>query len=243
MSYDLEHIQKACPCPCGRGRIVYGWGTNDWNQIKEDMIEIECLECNHNYKITPDGLLPKDYPDYQGDPSVAEEMGRLQELVSNYCGSIGIRYWSKELKEKRFHLYLTDEEIKEDEIKGSSDNYYMAFSFAHSLARKYSIDSLMDVQKQLLESKSSKALTGEALFIAAWYQRQFKSIKMSNAIKPVKMAIRNYEYYKEADREDEEYISQKKERLKALEAVYFKGYDEYEKDRQKHIVKYELLPV
>lgn len=31
MSYDLDHVEASCPCPCGKGEIVYGSGTNDWN--------------------------------------------------------------------------------------------------------------------------------------------------------------------------------------------------------------------
>ena len=54
------------------------------------------------------------------------------------------------------------------------------------------------------------------------------------------MAVRNYQHYKDADREDEEYIEQLKTRLKEVETIYFKDFKEYEEERKKHLIPYEL---
>ena len=110
MSYDLDHVEMECPCPCGKGKIVYGSGTNDWNQIREGMEEIWCPECYKKYKIVRDGLLPKDFPEYEGDAEAKEKMSQLHSIISKYSAG----GWGKELTDKRKHLYLTDEEIKAD---------------------------------------------------------------------------------------------------------------------------------
>ena len=243
MSYDLDHVEKECPCPCGKGRIVYGSGTNDWNQIREGMTEILCLECDRKYKIVNDGLLPKDFPDYKGDAEAGKKMSRLTSIISNYRGSLGVRYWDEELKNKRKHLYLTAEEIKADEDSKYKDNWYMAIGFSKKLADKYTLEELKDAQKQISTCKASTQLNGVAQEIAIHHKHYYKSIKLSNVIVPVNMAVRNYQHYKDADWEDEEYISSLEEELKKAEAIYYKDYAEYEENRKKHLITYKLQAV
>lgn len=240
MSYDLEHVEKECPCPCGKGRIVYGSGTNDWNQVRDGMIEIWCPECYSKYKFSDGGLLPKDYPDYAGDEKANEERHHLWDIIANYRGMVGIRYWGEELRKKRIHLYLTDEELKEDRENNNSNNLSMALGFCKRLADDYSLKELADAQRQMKACKASTQLTGVAKQIAQNYKRSYGSIKVSNVIVSVNMAVRNYQHYKDADREDEEYIEQLKTRLKEVEAIYFKDFKEYEEERKKHLIPYEL---
>ena len=243
MSYDLEHVQKECSCPCGKGKIVYGWGTNDWNQVREGMEEILCGECSKKYRIVKDGLLPKSFPKYEGDVEAYDEMNKIHDIINNYCGSHCFNYWSDELREKRIHLYLTDEEIKEDEKNGKHENLDMALSFSKELADEYTFEELKDTQMQLLKCKYSTQLVGIANDIVEKHKRQYKSVKLSKVIVPVNMAIRNYNHYKESDLEDEEYINKKREELKQVESIYYKGFDEYEENRVKHLIPYKLVDV
>ena len=243
MSYDLDHIEKHCPCPCGKGKIVYGSGTNDWNQIREGMMEIWCENCNKKYRFSRDGLLPIDYPEYQGDENAREEMSRLSTIISNYHGWGAFRFWSDDLLNKRLHLYLTEEEIAEDKKSKYRENWVMAITFAKELADNYTLKELKGVQKQLSECKFSTQLTGIAVEITERHRRIYKTVKLSKVIIPVNMAIRNYETYKEADKEDEAYISMLKEELKKAETIYYKDYEKYEEDRKKHLISYELKDV
>ncbi len=243
MSYDLDHVEMECPCPCGKGRIVYGSGTNDWNQIREGMEEIWCPECNKKFKIVSDGLLPKDFPEYKGDAEAGNKMSHLSDIINNYRGGIGVRYWGKELRDKRKHLYLTDEEIKADEDSKHNDNWYMAIGFSKNLADKYTLEELKDAQKQMNHCKASTQLEGIAQEIAIHHKHYYKTIKLSNVIVPVNMAVRNYQHYKDADREDEEYISSLKEELKNVKAIYYKDFEEYEENRKKHLISYKLQDV
>lgn len=243
MSYELEHVEKECVCPCGKGRIVYGWGTNDWNQVREGMMEIWCKDCADKYKFTQGGLLPKDYPDYSGDTKAYEEMNRLKNILANYHGWVGVSYWSDELYDKRLHAYLTDEEIREDSNSRYKSNWAMAIGFAKDLADKYSLNELKDVQQQLIKCKYSTQLVGAATEIAELHRRYYKTVKPEKVIVPVNMAVRNYNAYKDADQEDMAYITTLREEIKNAEAIYYKDYKEYEKDRRKHLISYELKDV
>ena len=46
MNYEIDYITDECPCPCGKGKIICGDGSNDWNQVKEGMMEIACAACH-----------------------------------------------------------------------------------------------------------------------------------------------------------------------------------------------------
>ena len=243
MSYDLEHVEKRCPCPCGKGEIVYGWGTNDWNQIREGMTEIWCAECDKKYKFSTDGLLPRDYPEYKGDEKAYKEMHRLGDIIANYRGMMGFRYWSDELCDKRKHQYLTDDEIDEDKRSGQPDNWVMAIGFAKDLADKYSFDELKEVYHQLSVCKYSTQLTGKATEIVDHHRRYYKTVKLSRVAIPVNMAVRNYTAYKQVDAEDEAYISRLKEDYEKAKAIYYKDYEKYEKERKKQLITYELKDV
>jgi len=243
MGYDLDHVEKECPCPCGKGRIVYGSGTNDWNQIQEGMIEIWCPDCNSRYEISSDGLLPKDFPDYMGDKSAYKKMSNLSEIIRNYRGNHCWQYWSKEIRVKRLHLYLTDDEIEEDKASGNYNNLRMALFFSKKLADTYSKKDLEKAQEQLEKCKYSTQLTGIAKDITRKYKDKYNSVKVSNVIISVNMAIRNYKAYKEADKEDEAYLSGLKKELKKAEEVYYKDYEKYEENRRKHLIFYDLKDV
>jgi len=243
MSYELDHVEQECPCPCGKGRIVCGSGSNDWNQTREGMIEIWCGECSKQYRFSKGGLLPIDFPEYKGDEKAYEEMYHLKDIIANYRGYHAFRYWSDELRKKRINSYLTTEEIEEDKKAGVNHNLVMALRFAKGLADKYSLDELKEAQHQLKNNRFSTQLTGVASEITSSYKLWYKSVKVSNVIIPVNMAIRNYEVYKEANKEDDEYIAEKKEELKKVEAVYYKDFEEYEVERKKHLIKYQLVDV
>ena len=119
----------------------------------------------------------------------------------------------------------------------------MAIGFSKKLADKYTLEELKDAQKQISTCKASTQLKGVAQEIAIHHKHYYKSIKLSNVIVPVNMAVRNYQHYKDADREDEEYISSLEEELKKVEAIYYKDYAEYEENRKKHLITYELQAV
>jgi len=243
MSYELEHVEKECLCPCGKGRIVYGWGTNDWNQVREGMIEIWCSDCSEKYKLSKGGLLPKEFPEYEGDKDAYNEMYKLRDIVNNYQGYYGIRFWPDELIEKRRQLYLTQDEIKEDQNNNLERNFAMALGFSKKLADDFSLEELKEVQRQLTESKYSTQLVGNAKDIAERYKRTYKTIKVSKVIIPVNMAVRNYKAYKESDKEDKRYIQNAKKLLKMAQSIYYKDFEQYEKNRKSQLIPFELRDV
>ena len=243
MSYELEHVEMKCPCPCGKGIIVYGSGSNDWGQEKEGMIEIWCDDCCEKYKFSIGGLLPKDFPDYKGDEEARVNMGRLHDIIANYRGRYAFQYWSDDLKKKRLHLYLTPEEVEEDRRTETNTNLELAIVYAKELADKYSLEDLKMVQHQMIEARYSTRLSGMAKDIAEWYKLFFKTIKLSNVIRPVNMAIRNYDAYKVSDMEDEEYLKGLRKTLKEAEAIYYKDFEEYELKRKSQLIPYELKNV
>lgn len=240
MSYELEHVEKECPCPCGKGRIVYGWGTNDWNQIREGMKEIWCEECSSKYKFSKGGLLPIDYPDYKGDEKAHEEIRKLNHIINNYRGLLCFEFWSDELRQSRIQQYLTKSEIQEDKETRHPNNLAMALGFSKDLADKYELADLKEARKQLSECKYSTQLDGIAKEITESYKVRYNSVKVTKVIIPVDMAIRNYPYYKQADKEDEEYIAALCKERKKAEDVYYKDFDAYEKDRKSHLITFEL---
>ena len=150
MSYELENVEKKCPCPCGKGLIVYGSGSNDWGQEKEGMIEIWCENCYERYKFSQGGLIPKDFPEYKGDEEAKVKMWRLHDIIANYRGRHAFKYWSDDLKKKRIHLYLTPEEIEEDRRAEANTNLVLATVYAKELAEKYSLEDLKMVQHMRL---------------------------------------------------------------------------------------------
>lgn len=242
MSYDLEHIEKACPCPCGKGRIIYGWGTNDWNQIREGMIEIECPDCCKKYRFTNGGLLPKEFPEFHGDDKAYKEMERIRSIMSG-LSSGNMRSWSDEKTKKRIQMLLTDEEIEEDKRNRQNNNLSLVWVFSRELTYQYSFDDLELAKKQIMSCKYSTRLNGIAKDIAYRYKRRYNSIKLSKVIVPVLMAIRNYKTYREFELEDEEEIKQLHEELEKVEAIYYKGYSKYNEKREKLLIRYALEAV
>lgn len=242
MSYELDYVQKSCPCPCGNGKIVYGWGTNDWNQVREGMKEIWCPECSRKYKFAQDGLLPIDYPEYQGDPELKKEIDKLSFITANYCGFRGFEFWDKEIYRRRVFDYLSDEERQADKISGQHYYYLsLALGYAKSLANEYTLENLVTARAQLLSVRFSTELSGVASRLAEKHKIHFKTIKPKNVLVPVEMAVRNYNAYKLADEEDRRFVEEMTERLEKLKAEYFKEYPQYEAERKKHIVHYSLI--
>ena len=240
MSYELDHVQKSCPCPCGKGKIVYGWGTNDWNQVREGMKEIWCSECASKYKFAQGGLLPIDYPEYQSDPELKKEIDELSFITANYCGFRGFEFWDKEIYRRRVFEYLSDEERQKDETSGQHFYLSLALGYAKSLANEYTIEDLMAAREQLLAARFSTELTGIASRLAKKHKTHFKTIKPQKVLVPLEMAIRNFKAYKRADEEDNDFVEKLTERLEKLKREYLKGFPQYESERIKHLIPYSL---
>ena len=243
MSYELEHIEKECPCPCGKGKIVYGRGTNDWNQVREGMTELWCPDCADKYKFTKGGLLPRDYPDYPGDKLLKVKIDNLHYVISNYCGSCGIRFWPKSLYESREKAYLTESERNESNPSTKRYYYSVAMDYAKALCKKYSKESLISAFKQLSNVRYSTELIGTAAEIAEQHKRRFGTIKPANVQYPVEVALRNYDKYHLAELEDKKYVSSLSEELANIESEYYQDYPAYEAELKKHLIQYELKEV
>lgn len=243
MSYELDRVEKECPCPCGKGRIVYGSGSNDWNQVREGMSEIWCGECAKKYRLAGNGLLPIDFPEYSGDEQVKEKMQALEHVVSNYDGSRGFKYWPEEVRRKRLSAYLTDEE--RDRVKKERDRYplYIALTYAKELCGQYSEEVLLDVNMQLINAKFSTQLTGVAKEIAERHKRFFNTIKIEKVKYPVQVALRNYQKYQEADLEDQQYLSELKKELDGYKKEYYKDYPAYRAKREEAFIPLYLKDV
>ena len=243
MSYELDRVEKTCPCPCGKGRIVYGSGSNDWNQVREGMSEIWCGECAKKYRLAVGGLLPVDFPEYSGDEQVKEKMQALEHVVSNYDGSRGFEYWPEEVRRKRLSTYLTDEE--RDRVKTGHDQYplYIALTYAKELCGQYSEKVLRDVNMQLINAKFSTQLTGVAKEIAERHKRFFNTIKIEKVKYPVQVALRNYQKYQEADLEDQQYLSELKKELDGYKKEYYKDYPAYRAKREEAFIPLYLKDV
>lgn len=240
MSYELDHVEKSCSCPCGKGQIVYGWGTNDWNQIREGMTEIWCGECNSKYRLADGGLLPKDFPEYKGDEELGIQMRELGMEIANYRGMRGHEYWTKEVLQTRKHRYLSEQEINESDKQKRSHSFYIAFYYSKNLAEKYTLKELKDAAEQIRNEKYSTKLHGIAKEIAEKHRWSFKTIKLKEVIIPLDVAIRNYDMYLLSDKEDEEYIKELKGRLKEIETEYYKDYPAYQEKRKKALIPYQL---
>jgi hypothetical protein len=228
VSYDLDHVTASCPCPCGKGEIVYGSGTNDWNQNRDGMMEIWCSDCCMKYKFSGNGLLPVDFPDYQGDPTIKDKMDKLQYRISNYDGTTP----------ERIRQYLTEEECK----KYKARDFSIASTLRDSkkLADDYSLEELQEAAEKISAAKYSTQLTGIALELAQRHKRWHKTIKLQNVIVPILMAIRNYARYKKADKEDGQDKAKLQKQLDEYKDEYYKDYDAYEKKRLQNLIPLEL---
>lgn len=234
MSYDLDHITHECACPCGKGKIIYGNGTNDWNQVKEGMIEISCPECHKKYKFASGGLLPIDYPEYNGDENAKKIMVVLGRKIANYTGDMGFKFWDKELLKNRLHSYLTADE--------RSNKLYIAYALIYSknLAKKYSLAELKYVAEDIRSHKYSTQVSEFTSNVVDSHRKHFKTVKLENVIVPVEIAIRNYDKYKQADQEDAEYIAILKQEYNEASSLYYKDFDKYTNEMEKHLIRYHL---
>lgn len=237
MSYEIDYITHECPCPCGKGKIIYGNGSNDWNQIKEGMTEIACGACYEKYKFASGGLLPKDYPEYQGDKDAYEIMHQLGYIISNYRGDRGYEFWSDDLKKSRLQKYLTPEEAADKR------NLYIALIYSKQLAKEYSFAILTEIADDIRSHRYSTQVSDLSKEIVRSHKIKFNTVKLKDVIIPVEIAIRNYDAYKQADKEDAEYIAMLQKKCDAAKAIYYKDYDAYEAERKKHVIPYHLMPV
>ncbi|HUM84767.1 MAG TPA: hypothetical protein PLN48_13485 [Lachnospiraceae bacterium] len=228
MSYDLDHVTASCPCPCGKGEIVYGSGTNDWNQTRDGMMEIWCSDCCKKYKFSKNGLLPVDFPDYQGDPIIKDKMDKLQYRISNYDGTTP----------ERISQYLSEEEC--EKYKARDFSIASTLRDSKKLADDYSLEELQEAAEKISAAKYSTQLTGIALELAQRHKRWNKTIRLQNVIVPILMAIRNYALYKKADKEDGQDKAKLQKQLDEYKAEYYKDYDAYEKKRLQNLIPFEL---
>ena len=243
MSYDLEHIRMECPCPCGNGRIVYGSGINDWNQFRDDIIEIRCKQCSEKYRFSVGGLLPIDFPEYKGPIGLGVTLRELQHKRHDYSENHGCKYLTKEQQQQRIKQYFTEEE--RNRIKEQHDNnlLYAGLIYAKTLVAEYDQDTLVEIYNQLTTARYSTELSGEAAVLAEKHKALFKTIRLKNVRYPVELALRNYDLYKRDNDEDARIIECLKQRLKETKEEYFKDYPEYQKKRERALIKYDLKPV
>ena len=101
MDYScIKHIEKACACPCGNGKIISGkfsMGETIFDNL--DVVEIECPMCYQKYKVAKDGLLPKDFPDYKGDEEADKEVKRINKLL--FTDDEEVKAYSAKYKPKK----------------------------------------------------------------------------------------------------------------------------------------------
>jgi hypothetical protein len=234
MSYDLDHITHECACPCGKGKIIYGSGTNDWNQVKDGMIEISCPECCKKYRFKFGGLLPIDYPEYKGDENAKKIMKELGYKITNYTKDIGFKFWDKELLKNRLYSYLTTDE--------RSNKLYIAYALIYSknLAKKYSLAELKYMAEDIRSHKYSTQVSEFTSNVVDSHRKHFKTVKLENVIVPVEIAIRNYDKYKQAEQEDTEYISKLKQEYDEALALYNEDFNKYTNEMKKHLIQYHL---
>lgn len=233
MSYELMNIEKSWKCPCGHGKIVYGSGTNDWNQVRYGMMEIWCPNCNTKYKIVSDGLLPTNYPEYSGDKKIKEKIDKLYYIINNY----GYSMWDKNTRDERTELCMDSIEL--DSYKNISNIHSIIFGYSKRLYKNYTKEELEKAYEQMLLVKYSTRLTGIAKELAKQHKRHYKTIKISNVIIPVYIAICNYNNYTKFDEEDSTFIKDLKQKLKMYEAEYYKDLPEYKIKRKEHLIPYD----
>lgn len=240
MSYEICWITARCPCPCGKGEIIYGDSMNDWNQIREGDIEINCPVCSKTLKFTEGGLIDINYPDYHGDPNIGKQISELQDKISNYKYRM-----SKEEKNARLKAYMSNEEYdaftlnpQTDAVKKVLEELYYSEFFIN----RYSLQELIDSQKEMRTKKYSTELSGKTLEIAEEHKRMLKTIKLNNVLHTVNRAIRNYKAYKQFCIIEENIKADLKKKLEALKKEYYKDYDSYMNEKKKHIIPYTLVP-
>jgi hypothetical protein len=42
-------FRREYPCPCGKGKWVHEWNTNDWQQVKGERQTMICAKCKGSY--------------------------------------------------------------------------------------------------------------------------------------------------------------------------------------------------
>lgn len=241
MSYEIYRVTARCKCPCGKGEIIYGKSMNDWNQTRDGDIEIDCSECSKKFKFTEGGLIDINYPDYYGDPDIKKQMRIIQDRIWNYKYRM-----TQDEKDERLKAYLTTEEyaalIADPETKSVSDFISEMFN-AEYFIEKYSLQELIKAQKEIKIKRYSTELTEKSLEIAIDHKRVCNSIKLSNILKTVNRAIRNYDAYQRFCDKEKEIKAQLKIQYEELKREYYKNYETYSIEKRKHIIPYALIPV
>lgn len=241
MSYEIYRITARCPCPCGKGEIIFGDSMNDWNQIREGDIEISCPICCKTLKFTEGGLIDINYPDYHGDPEIKKQMSELFDKIHNYKYRM-----SKEEKIARLKAYMSAEEYdaftlnpRTDAVKKVLEELY----YSEFFIERYSLQELIDSQKEMRTKRYSTELSGKALEIAEEHKRMLKTIKLNNVLHTINRAIRNYEAYQQFCKIEEDIKADLKKQYEEFEKEYYKDYDAYLNEKKKHIIPYKLVPV
>ncbi|MBE6870261.1 MAG: hypothetical protein E7494_16150 [Ruminococcus albus] len=193
MSYEIYRITARCKCPCGKGEIIRGDSMNDWNQTRSGDLEIHCPECSNKLKFTDGGLIYINYPDYSGDPNIKKQMSIIQDRIQNYKFKM-----TQDEKNDRLKAYLTAEEYAavtvNPEAQSVRDFIHEMFN-AEYFIEKYSFQELQAAQNEMKAKIYSTELTGKSLEIAEEHRRMCYSIKLSNVLKTINRAIRNYDAY------------------------------------------------
>lgn len=224
------NVEKRWKCQCGHGEIVYGSGTNDWNQVRYGMMEIWCPNCNTKYKLVSDGLLPANYPEYSGDEKIKEKIDELNYIINNYEYSM----WDTSTRNERIELCM--DSIEFDGYKNISNLHSIIFGYSKRLYKNYTKEELEKAYEQMLLAKCSTQLAGIAKELAKRHKKHYKTIKIGNVIVPVYIAICNYNNYTKFDEEDSVFIEDLKQKLKMYEAEYYKDLPEYEIKRKEHLI-------
>ena len=214
MSYEIISVKHKCPCPCGKGEIVYGLGMDDWNRTQDGLTEIWCSACAEKYRIDNDGLIEKSYPTYHGDEDLNKQMHQLWDKIHNYD-----MYIPKDLQKKRWIECCTQDELKilQNQPNSKEDKCLQKYvqtiieSYARNLSDLYTLKELTVAKREMCALKYSTRLKGNALDMAQKHKLFFKTIKLKEVLYPIDVAIRNYDKYKKYNKEDEKSKEEKKE--------------------------------
>ena len=176
MSYELEHVTHMSPCPCGKSHVVYGWGTNDWGRIRKNMHEIWCPECKEKYKfLSRNVMIPKDYPEYIGNPALKIQLDNMRDHIHNYESHIS----AQTLKDR-------DEEciavLRQHNLSFAADLHTQQIEsrlrFCKQLVQQHSKAELLTAMDEMLHTSNAKFLSGCAYTIAHRYKSRYRTTAM-----------------------------------------------------------------
>jgi hypothetical protein len=212
---------------------------NDWNQTRSGDIEIHCPECSNKLKFTDGGLIDINYPDYSGNPNIKKQMSIIQDRIQNYKFKM-----TQDEKNDRLKAYLTAEEYAaftvNPEAQSVREFIHEMFN-AEYFIEKYSFQELKAAQNEIKAKRYSTELTGKSLEIAEEHRRMCYSIKLSNVLKTINRAIRNYDAYQFFYEKEKEIKAQLIIQYDELKKEYYKDREAYLTEKEKHIIPYTLI--